>query len=381
MVTRIKSNKILTPSGVVEGYIYFDEKGIISVGNEELSFDKELGYEDSYVSAGFIDLHVHGGVGNDFAECDTVGVAEAVDYHLSHGTTTICPTITSSSYETMVRSLSNVRECKEKGMAKANIFGAHLEGPYFSPAQAGAQPPQFITDPIPDDYESLIADFGDVIKRWSYAPERDKSQVFCKYLKEHNILPSAGHTDALYEDVSAAHNAGCNSIAHLYSCTSTITRDHGYRRLGVTEAAYLLDDMYAEIIADGHHLPLELIRLICKLKDNSKICLVTDCLKVSGSGEVTGNVGATQFIVEDGVCKLPDRSAFAGSIATTDRLVRTVVSAGIPLEKAVKMVTENPAALLKVNKGKLEKGYDSDIVVFDENINIEKVIVGGKEMN
>ena len=332
------------------------------------------------MSAGFIDLHVHGGVGNDFSECDVEGAKAAIDYHLSHGTTTICPTITSSSYETMVRSLSCIRECKEKGIAKANIFGAHLEGPYFSPAQAGAQPPEFITDPIPRDYESLIADFGDIIKRWSYAPERDKEQIFCKYLKEHNVLPSAGHTDAVYDDVVAAHKAGCNSIAHLYSCTSTITRDHGYRRLGVIETAYLLDDMYVEIIADGHHLPLELIRLICKLKDNSKICLVTDCLKVSGNGEVTGNVGATKFIVEDGVCKLLDRSAFAGSIATTDRLVRTVIAAGIPLESAVKMATENPAALLEINKGKLEKGYDADILVFDSDVNIEKIFVGGKEI-
>lgn len=380
MVTRIKSQKILTPAGAISGYLYFDEKGIIAVGNDELSFDKEIDCGDKYVSAGFIDLHVHGGVGNDFSECDAAGVASAVDYHLSHGTTTICPTITSSSYETMVRSLSNVKECKEKGMAKGNIFGAHLEGPYFSPAQAGAQPPEFITEPIPGDYESLISDFGDVIKRWSYAPERDKDQSFCKYLVDHNVLPSAGHTDAIYDDVLAAYKAGCNSIAHLYSCTSTITRDHGYRRLGVIESAYLLDDMYVEIIADGHHLPLELIGLICKLKDNAKICLVTDSLKVSGSGEVTGNVGSTKFIVEDGVCKLPDRSAFAGSIATTDRLVRTVVAAGVPLEKAVKMATENPAALLNLKKGKLESGYDADIVIFDENINIEKVIVGGKEI-
>ncbi len=381
MVTRIKSDKILTPHGIASGYVYMENGSITAVGDMELPYDNEINAEGKYVSAGFIDLHIHGGAGSDFAGCDTQGVADAISYHLSHGTTTIMPTITSSSYETMVTSLTNVRECKEKGMTEANIYGAHLEGPYFSPLQAGAQPPEFITDPIPEDYESLIAEFGDIIKRWSYAPERDHGQVFCKYLIEHNILASAGHTDAIYDDVLAAYEAGCNSITHLYSCTSTITRDHGYRRLGVIESAYLLDGMYVEMIADGHHLPLELIGLICKIKDRSKICLVTDCMPVSGTGATTGYIGSTAFIVEDGVCKLADRSAFAGSIATTDRLVRTVVSAGVPLEDAVKMITENPAALLGLNKGKLEKGYDADIVVFDQSINVEKVIVGGKEID
>ncbi len=381
MITRIKSDKIITPKGLENGYVYFDENGIIAVGDVSLSFDKEFDFTGKYVSPGFIDLHVHGGVDNDFSECDTNGTAKAINYHLSHGTTTIMPTITSSSYETMVRSLKNVRECKAKAFTKANIYGAHLEGPYFSPMQAGAQPPEFIIDPKRKDYETLIADFGDIIKRWSYAPERDKDQVFCKYLKEHGILPSAGHSDAIYDDVVSAYNSGCNSVTHLYSCTSTITRDHGYRRLGVIETAYLLDDMYVEIIADGSHLPLELIRLICKLKDNSKICLVTDCMLVSGSDVVTGNMGSNQFIVEDGVCKLLDRSAFAGSIATADRLVRTMLKAGLTVETAVKMITENPARLLGLeSKGKLEKGYDADILVFDNDVNIEKIFVGGEEI-
>jgi N-acetylglucosamine-6-phosphate deacetylase len=169
---------------------------------------------------------------------------------------------------------------------------------------------------------------------------------------------------------------GLTLITHLYSCTSTVTREFGFRHLGVIETAFLRDDIYAEIITDGKHLPYELIRLIVKIKGSDKVALITDSLCVAGLEPE--RLKDYPLLVEDGVCKLPDRSAFAGSICTADRCVREVCfGAGIPLVEAVKMITAIPAEILNIKKGNLKDGYDADIVIFDENINVLSVIVGG----
>jgi N-acetylglucosamine-6-phosphate deacetylase len=268
---------------------------------------------------------------------------------------------------------------KAKGKTKGNILGAHLEGPYLSAKQAGAQCPVFITPPKKDDYESLIKGYGESITRWTYAPENDANGEFCKYLTEHDIIASAGHTDAVNADMVLAIANGCNLITHLYSCTSTVTRNHGFRSLGVIESAYLHDELYVEIIADGKHLPPDLIKMIIKIKGTDKVALITDSLEIAGTDVKEGVMSGTEFIVEDGVCKLKDRSAFAGSVATADCLIRTLVSeCGYSIPTSVKMLTEVPAKILKVNKGMLSKGYDADIVVFDENIKITDVFVNGE---
>lgn len=153
-------------------------------------------------------------------------------------------------------------------------------------------------------------------------------------------------------------------------------------RLGVIETAFLEDDMYVEIICDGKHLPPELIKLIYKIKGPDKIALITDSLHLAGTKETHGFMQATEFIIEDGVCKLVDRSAFAGSIATADRLVRVAVTeADIPLVEAVRMITEVPAKIMGLKtKGALKAEYDADIVAFDEDINIKSVVAMGERL-
>lgn len=172
----------------------------------------------------------------------------------------------------------------------------------------------------------------------------------------------------------------CRLVTHLYSCTSTITRDHGFRRLGVIETAYLIEDMYAEIICDGKHLPSELIQLVYKIKGPDRIALITDSLALAGTKQTHGFMQNTEFIIEDGVCKLMDRSAFAGSIATADRLVHVAVTeAHIPLIDAIKMITITPARIMKLkNKGSIACGMDADFVVFDDNISIKAVFARGE---
>ena len=174
---------------------------------------------------------------------------------------------------------------------------------------------------------------------------------------------------------------GCNLITHLYSCTSTVTREGGFRHLGVIESAFLCDALNVELIADGKHLPPALIQMILKIKGTDKVILTTDSLSVAGSGVTEGVLAATPFIIEDGVAKLPDRTAFAGSIATADTLVRTLTqSCGISLCESVKMLTKNPARLLGLNKGEIAVGKDADLIAFDEDVNVSAVFVMGKKI-
>ena len=375
---RIRSDRIVLSDRIFDGYIYFENGKIKEISEKEYPAEKEHDFRGYYVSAGFIDIHTHGGGGNAF-EKSVDEIVEGCNFHLKHGTTSICPTVSAAEIHSMEKSVANIEKAMSDERVKGNILGAHLEGPYLSRQQAGAQCADFITEPVEKDYLPILEKYGKSIARWTYAPENDEGESFARALAKYGVVASAGHTDAVYGDMKRAMDNGCRLITHLYSCTSTITRDHGFRRLGVIETAYLEDEMYVEIICDGKHLPPELIRLIYKQKGADRIALVTDSLSLAGTDKTHGFMQATEFIIEDGVCKLIDRSAFAGSIATADRLLRVAVKeAGIDLVDAVKMMTETPAEIMGLEeKGRLKAGADADIVAFDENVNIFKVFVGG----
>lgn len=173
-------------------------------------------------------------------------------------------------------------------------------------------------------------------------------------------------------------------MTHFFSCMSTITRRNAFRYAGVVEYGYWQDGMTLEIIADGIHVPGTLLRLILKIRGVDSISVVTDSMRAAGMPEGTSLLGGLadgqEVIVEDGVAKLPDRSAFAGSVATADRLVRTMIKdGGLTLPEAVRMITCNPASVMRISgrKGSFDAGKDADVTIFDENINVKYTIVKG----
>lgn len=377
---QIKSDKIIVGESLLDGYLYLEDGKVLEVSTEDRSCEASYDYTGLYVSPGFIDLHTHGAGGHAFMNSTPEDVVEGSLYHLRFGTTCILPTISAGPFPVMRDAVINIQKAMKSGKAP-NIYGAHLEGPYLSTKQCGAQNTAFITAPVQEDYESLIAQYGSAVKRWTYAPENDTAGKFCKFITSHGVIASAGHSDAIYSDMQMAMESGCNLVTHLYSCTSTITRDHGFRRLGIIETAYLEDGLYVEIIADGKHLPPELLRLILKNKGTDKVALITDSLEIAGTDIKEGVMSGTEFIVEDGVCKLKDRSAFAGSVATADRLIKTLVKeCGVAVPVAVKMLTKVPAEILKVNKGELAPGKDADIVIFDDDIAVKQVFLAGNKL-
>ena len=324
-----------------------------------------------YLMPGLIDLHCHGGDGEEFIDGDEESIRLACELHAAHGTRVLYPTISAADYETTYRALEGIEKVRDR--MPLLIPGVHLEGPYLAPEMCGAQDTGVIRPPKKEEYEALYERFGSLIARWSYAPERDVDGAFLAFLKEKGIIPATAHSAAEYSHMEEALRGGNRLVTHLYSCTSTITRHGGFRHLGVIESAYLLDDVYVEAIADGCHLPPELLRLIIKLKGAERVCLITDAIRFAGrqSGEVGG---AVPYVIEDGVAKLADRSAFAGSIATADVLIERTVKAGIPLAETVQMMTETPAAVMGLsNMGRIDKGYVACFTVLDRELAVRSL--------
>lgn len=377
MKVKIINGKVLLNGKFEETPLILEGGKIFSIG-EDAECDSVIDAKGNYVTAGFVDIHCHGGGGSDFNDGTEDAVRTAVQTHLRFGTTSIFPTVTSSDIASMERGICAIEAVMSE---LPSIAGIHLEGPYFSPLQLGAQDGSALKPPTKSEYEPILQKHR--ITRWDYAPETDADFTFLKTLSEYHTIPSAAHTDATCAQMEAAADQGCRLITHLYSATSTVRRENGFRIAGVLEAAYLRDDIKVELIADGCHLPYELLRLAYKLKGADRIALVTDAMRVAGTGIQSGEfmIGATRCIIEDDVAKLPDRTAFAGSIATADRLVRTCVRAGIPLADAVKMMTETPASIMGLpKKGRIAIGMDADLVIFDGDIRVKHVILGGKEL-
>lgn len=379
MISLYRNFKLLSGGRERLGDIWLEGGKI--VGPRE-RFDEVIdGTGKEYLCPGFIDIHVHGGGGYGFMSGDPKAVVCAAEYHLRHGATSLFPTVSSAPFEKMEEALKAIGIAKDNGECGANIIGAHIEGPYFSVEQCGAQSCDYFTAPIERDYKCLTERYGSLIRRWDYAPERDEGYRFTEFLVKNGILASCGHSNAVYEEVYGAYVRGCRHVTHLYSGTSTIVRKQGFRYPGVVESAYALEDMKIELIADGKHLPPELLKLAGRMKREGDVCLVSDALECAGAADGSRVIAdGAERIVEDGVVKMLDRSAFAGSVASTDTLVKTAVCAGISLPLAVKYVTENPAALFGLNKGLLEEGYDADVVILDEELSVKTVIVGGKQM-
>lgn len=384
---KIINGNIITPYRMIRnGQLLIADGKIETVSEGEIAISgaEVMDVEGDYISPGFIDIHVHGGGGSDFMDNDINAFLKVAETHVRFGTTAMLPTTLTSTKAEIIRLLDTYERAVVKNTKGARFLGVHIEGPYFAMDQRGAQDPRYIRDPDPAEYLEIL-DSSSSIARWSVAPERNGAIPFGDVLRGRGILPSIAHTDALYSDAIQAFEHGYSLVTHLYSAMLGVTRRNAFRYGGVVESAFLIDEMDVEIIADGRHLPSELLRLVYKIKGADRIALITDAMRAAAMPEGPSILGSLtdgmDVLVEEGVAKLPDRSAFAGSTATTDRLVRTIVKeAGIPLVDAVRMMTATPARILGVDRsiGTLVTGKQADIVRFDENINVKMTMIKGE---
>lgn len=380
-----KNAKIIGEDKIFNGEVLVRGNKITDVSeNINCSDDEIIDCGGKYLSPGFIDLHVHGGGGySAMGSADDVkNMAEA---HAKYGTTSILPTTLAAPVAQLKRAVDSVREA-QKITEMSNILGVHLEGPFLSPKMCGAQSPENILVPKETDYEDLLS-YWDGIKIVGAAPETDGGMALGECIKKHSIVASIAHSAGDYNMAVEALQHGYSDITHLYNACTSCFKKGVFRYAGVVEAALTEDGFTCQVIADLCHLPLGVLKLIYKCKGADKMYLITDGLEYSAlemkEGAVFTQENGMSVIYEDGVMKLSDRSCLAGSAATMHRLVHNMYKeAGVPLYSAVKMASLTPAKVIGIDdkKGKIQKGFDADLIIFNDEINIGFVMVNGKAL-
>ena len=372
----LRGGKVLAGGGFRVADVIVKDGVIAEVTSDRIEIEGSeiIDASGMYVVPGGIDLHIHGGGGHEFIEATEEAFRTAVSAHAFYGTTSILPTLPACPVEKIQKGISIC----EKLMAEPDspILGLHLEGPYLNPSKIGAIIPEYVTPPIKEDYEMLLGSTP-VIRRWDAAPELPGMTEFGRCLREHGVLASIAHTVAEYPEVKKAYDAGFTHATHFYNAMTSVHNVREYKHEGTVESIYAIPDMTVEVIADGKHVPPVILKLIWMIKGAERTALVTDALGCSASTSTF--IYDPRVVIHDGVCKLSDHSALAGSIATMDRLVKTATQAGIPFADAVRMSSETPARILHVDsrKGSIAPGKDADIVFYDSDINLRFVMQGG----
>lgn len=385
MINEIRDASIVLPDGILKNGVIRFEDGIITyIGtNRQAAEDSSVSAGGGYVMAGFVDIHCHGGGGYDFMDASAEDMLKIAEHHLLHGTTTLFATTMTDTYGAIEAALDKYAELYERGEL-LTLEGVHLEGPWLSPAQCGAQSTEKMAKPNCKKLEEL-SDKYPFIKRVTAAPEEEDGMILGRVGAALGLNMSAGHTDSDFDRICEARNNGYSTLTHFYSGMTGVFRKNAYRIAGAVEAGLYFDDLTVEVIADGKHLPQGLLQLIYKCKGADKICLITDAMRGAGMPDGTETVlgrmnDGVPCIIEDGVAKLYDRQSFAGSVATADRLVRTMHTvAEIDLVDVSKMASATPARLMGLaDRGVLEVGKRADILVLDKDLKIKNIIFKGE---
>ncbi|MBE6644243.1 MAG: N-acetylglucosamine-6-phosphate deacetylase [Ruminococcaceae bacterium] len=382
MRTLIKNGKIVTAEKVIKGYLAYTDGVIDYVGTDAVEADEIIDAEGGYVVPGFIDIHCHGGNNLEFMDAGVDGFGKIAEFHKSHGTTTLYATTLAAEDNEIIEALDAFAEYK-KNNPNSTLEGIHLEGPWLNPKQCGAQNTSYMKLPNAEELKALKEKYPFIYKVGA-APELEGGAEFGEMGKKLGIVMSPAHTDGTFTDMEEALKHGYNIMTHLYSGMKGTERVNAYRVAGAVEAGLYFDSYYVEIIADGKHLPLELLKYIYKAKGPDRICMITDAIRAAGlpNGAET-KIGSLKrgldVIVEDDVAKMPDRQAFAGSTATTDRLYRTMAKAiGIKPEGLValsKMSSLTPARVMGLtDRGEIAVGKIADIVILNTDLELVRVI-------
>ena len=394
MKTIIRNARVICPDAVLQdGWVVIEDGLIHAVGEGLCPADAGtvLDAEGAYLSPGFVDVHVHGGGGGDFCDGSVDAWLTVLRTHLAGGTTTIAPTLMSTSLQGMLdnsRIYQKLHETWDRYPGIPHLGGMHLEGPYFSQAQLGAQDARYIHPPEPAEYEEILA-ANPFVRRWAAACELPGALAFGDRLAQAGVTACIGHSNATAAQVMEAVHHGYRCVTHLYSGCSVLHRNGPYREGGVVEAAFLLDDLDVEVIGDGIHLPPDFLRLIYKIKGPDHMALITDCIRPGGQNLPEHTVSYSDrekkrpVILESGVAVMPDHQNFAGSIVTMSRVVQVAVQqAGFPLWEAVRMASLNPARMLGLDEhiGSIVPGKRADLLMLDQSLQVKRIFLAGLEV-
>ncbi len=363
----IKNCDVYTPLRVIQsGSILIQGEKIARVGQVDDSKippgTKIFDCNKKLAVPGFIDIHLHGGGGVDFLDSSPDSIVKALKVHLKNGTTSLLPSIMTTSHKNALDTIRAFVNIKRSIPDIPDIIGLNLEGPYISMEKSGAHRTQYIRKPSLTEVQEYIRTSEGNIKIMTVAPEIEGASDIIHFLSKQNIIPAAGHTNANYEQSQQAVDSGVRLATHLFNAMKGIA----HREPGAAGALLLNDNVYTEAVADGIHLHPSILDLITRVKPIEKIVLVTDASKYYG--------------ISQGASFTRDGKLFGSTTALSLALKNMMQFTGMPLEKILRMVTINPAKLLKVEskKGLLKRGSDADVVIMDKEMNLKDVFFRGK---
>lgn len=372
----IVNARIIKGSDILKGCSVLFDDSIVRI-SEDHTIDRSgleeiLDAEDKYLSPGFIDVHMHGCLGNDTMD-DSDGSIRSISKSItSTGVTAFLPTTMTMEFSRIEKTIGRIRSIMNNEPG-AEVLGCHLEGPFISEEYKGAQDGRYITKP---DFRS-IEKFSDVIRIITIAPEAEGSDVFIGECVRHGIIAAVGHTRASYEQAMRAINKGASHITHTFNAMTPLH----HRNPGVVGAA-MDSNAVCELIADNIHVAPAVQRILLKVKGIGNIILVTDAMKACLMEDGEYDLGGQKVLVMGEEARLEEGN-LAGSVLTLNKALKNfIANTGISLNDAVRTVTENPARILGISdrKGSLAVGMDADFVLFDECFNIFATFVKGKKV-
>jgi N-acetylglucosamine-6-phosphate deacetylase len=381
----IRGGRVITDEGIWDGGTVHLRGGKIvqvSRGALQVAGAQVIDAAGKYVSPGFIDIHVHGALEATFSDATMEAFEKITRFYARYGVTALQCTPSALPLEEMRAVIAAFRQWKREGRhGGSEMLGIHFEGPYFNQAQRGAQPPQYIRNPGPEDFK-LMLENTDVITEVTLAPEIPGAIELTKELVARGVLVSAGHSNGRDYELNPAIEAGVSHVTHIYSGCSMVIREGPYRVPGLVEVGLTHPKLTVEMIADGKHLPPTLMKLIVRARGLDRLCIVSDAIRAAGGPEgVRFMSDSAEVVIQDGVAMAADMSCFHGSITPLGWMVYNLIKlVELPLLDAVRLATRNPAKILHVDdrKGRLAAGMDADVAIFDEQINVAMTIVGGE---
>jgi N-acetylglucosamine-6-phosphate deacetylase len=335
-----------------------------------------------YLAPGFIDLHIHGAMGRDTMEAKADAFRAITEFHLRGGTTSLALTTITATEPEILNVLEAVKPVLNHSLGGARIVGVHIEGPFISKAQAGAQNPEQIRNPAAREWRKYLR-YGKLVTQMTLAPENPGSLPLIRTLRKGGVIASGGHTNATELQLTPALAAGLNQVTHTVSAMSSVTKQGPYRVAGMLEFALGRDEIMCELIGDGVHVPPTMMRMIFNAKGRDGVCLITDATLGAGlKPDTKFMLGGLRARVTPQVAELEDGTALAGSTLTMIEAVRRSVQlAGQSLVDAVRMAALNPARQLGREKefGSLQAGKRADLVWFDNQFRVRGVWLDGEQ--
>lgn len=344
------------------------EENLVKNEKEEV-----LDLEGKLLIPGFIDVHIHGADGADAMDGSIESLQKISKYLASKGTTNFLATTLTSSKEMLKKVLSCIGEVQNQEMEGANIFGAHMEGPYFDVEYKGAQNEKYIKMAGMEEIQEYLSVKKDLVKLFALSPNSNNLDII-RYLVKEGVIVSVGHSAASFEQVMAAVEAGLSHATHTFNGMKGFT----HRDPGVVGAVLDSDEITAEVIFDKIHVHPEAVRVLIKTKGVEKVVCITDSMSATGLPCGRYKLGELDVNVVDNQARLSSNGALAGSVLTMDKAFRHLLELGYNLMDAVKLTSTNVAKEFHLNTGMIRVGKDADLVVLDEKHEVKMTIVKGK---